>query len=197
MHSYHRSLCRNGILSGAVLLALVLASCVPVPPTPAASTTGSPLEPGPTPAAAATGQTLYADPAGRFTVPVPINWRVESAADFVVLRDPEDAIKVYVVGVPGGDAVKAIADAWAVADPAFSLAATATSRPPSTGGIDENVVVTYDAGAGRVVKALGQRVKDQVVVLLFDAGADAVERRNSQLAIIQTGLILGAPSGSI
>lgn len=168
------------------------------PETPAATPTATVAPPGgPAPGAASSapeaappGQTLYEDPSGRFTVPVPASWRVESAAGFVVLRDPEDAIKVYVVVVPGESAEEAIAAAWAVAEPSFSLAPAGATELPSVPGIDETISVSYDAGDQRIVETIGQRVDDQVYVLLFDASMDAVVRRSPQLQIIQTGFTI-------
>lgn len=133
-------------------------------------------------------QVVFEDPAGRFSVPVPTNWTAESTKDYVLLQDPEKAIKMHILVIAGGSAEKAIAGAWALIDPAFKLTAKQTNTPPVTAGIDETVIITYNTDDQRIVQAFAQRVKDQVFVMLIDGSIDALTRRSSQVQIVATGL---------
>jgi CubicO group peptidase (beta-lactamase class C family) len=134
----------------------------------------------------AAGET-YVDPAGRFTVPVPTGWRAEPAAGYVTLIDPEGAIRAHIVVTDAEDAGAGIAAAWQTVGPDFALDALDTSTVPSAPGVDESVAVTYDTGRERVVLAYGQRLGGTVYVVLLDGETAAVVRRQSQIAIIQTG----------
>jgi CubicO group peptidase (beta-lactamase class C family) len=149
--------------------------------------------PGVAHAQPAAGET-YADPDGRFTVPVPTGWRAEPGGGYVTLTDPEGAIRVYVVVADAEDASTGVAAAWQLVDPAFALGVVETSAPPSAPGVDETVAVTYDTSRDRIVIALGQRQGGTVYALLFDAETAAAARRGSQLGIIQSGFtITGLP----
>ena len=85
-----------------------------------------------TPAAqpAAPPEARYADPAGRFTVPIPPNWTAATRDGYGVLADPENRITVYALTVDGDDPVAAIAAAWRVVDPAFARQPIAVQEPP-------------------------------------------------------------------
>ncbi len=155
----------------------------PVPTRPVTAT------PATTPGAQS-GQTTYEDPAGRFSVPVPVNWTIEPTKDYLLLRDPDKAIKMYILVLPASSADKAITAAWAIVDPSFKLAAQQTTTPPSAPSIDETLAITYDAGSQRLVQAVAQRVKDQAYVLILDGSMDAVARRVSQVQIVGSGLTI-------
>ncbi len=135
-------------------------------------------------------QVTFEDPGGRFSAPVPTNWTTESAKDYVLLQDPEKAIKIYILAVAGSSAEKAIPDAWAVVDPQFKLPVKQTSTPPTPPGLDEMIVITYEAGSQRIVQALAERVKGLVCLLLVDGSSDALTRRSSQVQIIASGLAI-------
>ena len=45
--------------------------------------------------------TVYQDPDGRFSVPIPTNWTVESAEGYGALTDPDENITIYVLVVDG------------------------------------------------------------------------------------------------
>jgi CubicO group peptidase (beta-lactamase class C family) len=133
-------------------------------------------------------QLTFEDPAGRFSVPIPTNWTAESNQDYVLLQDPDKAIKMHILVVAGDSAEQAIPGAWAVIDPAFELSAKQTVTPPTAPGIDETVVITYDTGTERIVQAFAQRVKDQVFLILIEGSTDALVRRASQVQIVASGL---------
>lgn len=153
------------------------------------SATATSSAPVATPEAQKDGGTLE-DPAGRFSVPIPTNWTAESTSDYVLLQDPEKAIKIHILVIAGKSAEKAIPGGWSVIDPAFKLSVKQTSTPPAGPGIDEIVIITYDTGDQRVVQAFAQRVQDRVYLLLIDASTDAVMRRSSQVQIIASGLTI-------
>ena len=140
-------------------------------------------------AAAQEGGVVYADPAGRFTVPVPSGWTVEERDGVGVLSDPEGQITVYALAVEAGDPVAAVADAWRRVDPAFDRRPLDVQEPPPPPGIARVAVVTYDIGeeSGRVVQGVAQTVGGVAHVLLFDADLLAAQRRAAQLATIQSG----------
>ena len=82
---------------GLILLSLMLVAGCIMPPIKAPATTAS------TQAEATTTGELYTDPAGRFLAPVPTNWTVTAGEGDVSLRDPEGAIRVYLLTLDAAD----------------------------------------------------------------------------------------------
>ncbi len=168
---------RRGLRTLALLLLLVplLASVAPIHAQDAA-----------TPAA---GQ--YLDPAGRFSLPSPENWVVEEHDGYVLLRAPDGDLTVTALVVDADDAGAGVIAAWKIIDSAFNPAASAPDRTdiPSDPGVDQTVVLTYDLGqsTGRVAQGLGQRLGNEVYVLIFRGDLDTVVRRQSQINVIVTG----------
>lgn len=145
----------------------------------------------PTPTAPGEGYTTYQDPAGRFTAPVPSTWNVETTASYVLMTDPDLAIKVYLVALSGDDAKSAIEQAWAVVDPAFNLKPQQVSEPPAPEGLDQIVQINYASGDDkRLVVALAERLRDSIVVVLIDGKMDAIVRRAAQVNVIASGLTI-------
>ncbi len=146
------------------------------------------------PATPTSGETVYHDPQGRFQIPVPQNWTIEPRRDFVVLRDPEGDLSVTVVVVPGTDAASGITAAWAIVEPEFDAAPPpdGVQKVPSNPGVDETVIITYDLGqtSGRVRQAVGQRVGNQVYVLIFEGTLQAAVRRAAQINVIASGFTI-------
>lgn len=150
------------------------------------------------PATPTTGKAVYHDPQGRFQIPVPTNWSVEPREGFVVLRDPEGDLTVTVAVVPGNDAASGIMAAWAIVDPAFDPTPPPNSvqTVPSNPGVEETVVITYDLGqtSGQVRQAAGQRVGNQVYVLIFEGSLQAAVRRAAQINVIASGFTISSLS---
>ncbi|HEY8446433.1 MAG TPA: serine hydrolase domain-containing protein [Thermomicrobiales bacterium] len=146
------------------------------------------------PATPVAGDQIYEDPDGRFSVPVPMNWTVETREGFIVLHDPEDDLKVTVIVATGSDAESGIAAAWEVVDPEFDPTPPPGSVQtlPSAQGVEETVVITYDPGtaSGQVKQALGQRVGDQVYILIFEGSVQAAVRRAAQINVIASGFTI-------
>jgi CubicO group peptidase (beta-lactamase class C family) len=138
----------------------------------------------------AQGEGIYKDPAGLFTVPVPTNWKSEARTGYVLLTDPDSAVKVYVLAVDENDVEKGLAKAWQIVQPGFDLKVKETVTLPEAGQFkqfDQAVQTGYQTAEDRVVIALGERMKDKVYALLFDTNKDAAVRRGSQLGIISSG----------
>lgn len=139
-----------------------------------------------------TGET-YDDPAGRYSLPVPTNWTVETLTSedgtpYAELTDPDDRMKVHAIVITSEDAAEAVNQAWAIALPDFTFEPQQTQNAPSAQGIDETVVITQltdDQTA--LYQGFAQRVGDQVYILLFSGEVAAMVERNAQIQIIASG----------
>lgn len=60
---------------------------------------------------------VYADPAGRFTAPIPTGWTVREENGFVRFSDPDAAIRMDIVVVESEDLAQATEEAWRLVDP--------------------------------------------------------------------------------
>jgi CubicO group peptidase (beta-lactamase class C family) len=133
----------------------------------------------------------YNDPAGRFSMPIPQSWVVEEQNDFVLLHAPDGDLTIAALVVASEDAGAGIITAWKLVDPTFDPSASTPDRTeiPSDPGVDQTVVLTYDLGqsSGRVAQGLGQRVGNEVYVLIFLGDLETVVRRQSQINVIVTG----------
>lgn len=134
----------------------------------------------------------YTDPQGRFTVPIPTNWKVEEVEGYTVLRDPDELISASIVVVEGDSAEAAIPLAWAVVDPEFDMEVTNTMTPPPPTGVDEVAVTNYEMINARFAQGFAQRVGETVYVLLFDGDLTALTQRNAQAQQIASGLTFTA-----
>jgi CubicO group peptidase (beta-lactamase class C family) len=131
----------------------------------------------------------YSDPDGRFTVPVPTGWTAETLANgAALLTDPDGKLKVYALVETGEDTAAAVTAAWATVAPDFTFAPQQTQTVPSSPGVDETALLTQvSADQKTVYQGVGQRVNDQVYVLLFDADIAAATQRAAQIQIIASG----------
>lgn len=136
---------------------------------------------------------VYADPRNRFSVPIPTGWTAEQRDGFVALSDPANLIRAYALVIENADPQAALPEAWRLVDPAFALQPAEVQNPPPTGGIDQVVEATYDAGdEQRIVTGRGQRYGKSTYVLLVDADGVALGRRTAQVEIIKTGFTIAA-----
>jgi CubicO group peptidase (beta-lactamase class C family) len=131
----------------------------------------------------------YTDPEGLFSVPIPTNWSVEQREGYAHLTDPDGLINVYALALPDADIEAAIAAAWDLVGPEAEREAEDSLEVPSSPGVDQTLVLTYDDGleSGQVVQAVAQRVGDTTYVLLFEADLGAAVRRSSQVQTILSG----------
>lgn len=145
-----------------------------------------------TTAAAQDGDT-YTDPLGRFTVPIPTNWTAETVesddATYARLLDPDGALPVYVLVVEAPSVSEGISAAWAVIDPALTPTPVQEQEIPAPEGVDEMKQIIYTTEDENIIAAgIGQRVGDQVYVLLAAGDLTVFQQRNAQVVIILTGL---------
>jgi hypothetical protein len=195
-----------------LLVTLVLAACsgAPAPatdPTATGSTATTPTTDdsaaatataSPTPDMTVTASTdqestaedaqTYSDPGGRFAVPIPTNWQATPDDGFVLLTDPDERIKVYALAIENDDPAAAMADAWQRVDPSFALEPEETQDLPPSGGVEKLVATSYDDGnQERFLAGLAQVYQGTSYGLLLDGPLADIQRRNSQVAIIQSG----------
>ncbi|MCG8348656.1 MAG: beta-lactamase family protein [Chloroflexales bacterium] len=130
----------------------------------------------------------YSDPDGKFAVPIPTNWQATPDDGFVLFTDPDEQIKVYALVIESDDPVAAIADAWKRVDPSFVLEPKETQELPPGGGVEKLVATNYDDGnQERFLAGLAQMYQGTSYVLLVDGPLADIQRRSSQIAIIQSG----------
>lgn len=154
---------------------------------PAGEVSG-PAAPGPDEELPAGVASIFTDPAGRFSVPVPTNWTVAEQEGFTSLSDPEGTIQVYLRAIEGSDIGQAITDTWKLVDPTFDLEVDQTIDAPSAPGIEQTVVLSYQTGdRNRVVQAQGQLKDGIVYVDLYDVQLAGLQRRQAQLSIVSSG----------
>lgn len=136
---------------------------------------------------------VYRDPGGRFTVPIPTNWTVESSNQIAVMRDPDEALAVYFVVVQADAIDDAIPMALAPIDPPFLLdeIPDANQSVPSSTGVDETAIVTFvSPDQSDFVQIVGQRVGGTVYCMVFTGSFDAAAKRDSQIQIIASGFTI-------
>ena len=140
--------------------------------------------------AAVEDEAVYADPTGLFTVPLPTNWTVREAEDYVTLLSPEEKLVVHIVPLDVDDTKAAVDEAWQIAAPEFEKEETETvDIPPSAAkGVDEFILVNYKYDEGQpIVQVEGRRHGDKVFVLIFILDLEAFQQRAAQVQLIDTG----------
>lgn len=150
------------------------------------------------PAAQPAAEGVFADPAGRYTVPIPTNWRAEVNADYATLFAPGDLIRVHFVVVETDDVEQAIKDAWVLTDPDFALdPSEVIDLPPAMfGGVDQATLVAYETEADEpIIQAEAFRLGGTVFVLLYVGDRVAIDQRIAQLQIIESGFQIAAIEG--
>ncbi len=145
------------------------------------------------PALAQETEVVYEDPAGRFTVPVPINWTVQQNDGYVTLTNPDGKLIVHVLVIPGEDVRAAIVQGWATVAPDFTFTPVQSIEPPSAPGVELTVVDTaLSDDQSHVYQGVGQLVSGSIYLALFDVDLVAAQERSAQLQIIITGLKITA-----
>lgn len=170
---------RAGLVAGALLVAL--AGCAASPSGPAA----------PAASAEAPGADRMLTLASGATVKVSTDWTVTTAPDGVVLMDPERRLRIDLVEVDAtGGMNEALSRAWSRRHPRFDRRELAASDAPGRRGWDRFRSVTYKTSPeeARQVWAYGAGKGPLAVVVLVDGPLDAVQRRWSQVAIVQDSL---------
>ncbi|MCO5214022.1 MAG: beta-lactamase family protein [Caldilinea sp.] len=173
-------LAATGEISGAFLQSGIEGTFVLAPEATAADGAAQPATPG-------LGET-YTDPAGRYSVPIPTNWTLREGDGYVLLTDPEESIKMYLVVLPGTDLAQATLDGWTLVDPAFDLPVDETVEPPTGGTVDAVLVTTYDTGDdNRVLQAVAQGKDGDAYLILIDGQLAGLQKRNAQVSIVGSG----------
>ncbi len=138
-------------------------------------------------------ESVYRDPDGRFSVPIPTNWRVDAREGYVVLASPDDLITVSFVVVETDDVEEALAQAWAVVDADFDRAVADTLDIPVS-ELDRFVLYTYEMADGddTIVQAEVRVHQGVAYVGLFNANLTAAQQRQAQIQIIDSGFNIAA-----
>lgn len=136
------------------------------------------------------GDTVYTDPAGRFTVPVPDGWTNasdDSGAHFV---SAEPAADLYVLAVEAADVTTGIAAALEQLFPGWDADPLQSVQAPLPNGTwTQNV---YMQGTELVI-ALGQDAGDAVVVMVARGAQAALQTVNPVMLATLGGIaLLGA-----
>lgn len=136
---------------------------------------------------------LYTDPSGLFSVPIPTNWILTETDSYIQMAAPDDTFTVRILMIETDDPDMALVEAWATVDPDFELeydedTLVDVDDPNVTQGLDRIVVATYADGSEGQVTQGAVRVFDGIsYVSLFDGDLETVQRRSAQISEIDTG----------
>ena len=144
--------------------------------------------------------TVYRDPQGRFTIPIPTNWIAEEHQGFVTVGTDDKKIGISLVLISGVGASDAIGQAMKLIDPNSDATPLPDLMATPTSGSDDVALFTYDDGSasGQLVQAYGQRVGDVVFVLVLQGDLETVALRQVQVDKVRFGIqvfpeALGSP----
>lgn len=141
-------------------------------------------------------QSVYRDPRGLFSMPIPTNWSVAMEDPFLQLTDPDGSIRISVVVLPlGGDAeegaedalVDAVRRSWAAVDPEFALEPGEVTEVPMGTGADRAIVASYQIQSGTVYEAIAQSYEGAAYTILMEGELAALQRRLAQAQVAVTG----------
>jgi hypothetical protein len=184
MHSSNRRIVAIFSVLGLLLLAMVGSA-------PAAAQVSTPT---------AGEDTVYRDPLGRFTIPIPTNWVAEEHDGFVTVGTDDKKISISLVLIAGNGASDAIVQAMKLIDPGSDATPLPELMATPSSGSDDVALFTYDDGSasGQLVQAYGQRVGDVVFVLVLQGDLETVGLRQVQVDKVRFGIqvfpdALGSP----
>jgi CubicO group peptidase (beta-lactamase class C family) len=137
--------------------------------------------------------TVYEDPSGRFTVPIPTNWQAEDREDYAFLSSPEELITVSILVVETGDPEEALAEAWTIVDPDFDKDIEETIEIPAS-TLEAFILYSYETGdEDEFTVQVEVRVYEGLAyVLIFNANLTEAQQRQAQLQIIDSGFNITA-----
>lgn len=121
--------------------------------------------------------------AWKATISVPASFYITEGKDVVRIQDPDREVTLSLVAVDAEDRKAALAAAWKLVDPAFSLAIAQDHDLPGREGWDamgQTVYVTKTEDQ-RLVVALARRKGNTWHVAVIDGKVAAVQRRGAQL----------------
>ena len=128
-------------------------------------------------------------------MPIPEGWTVQERPGVVVLTGPDGELRATIVEVATSNVDAAISVAMVEAEPDYALPANPDRQePPGSPGIDQLVIVTYDGGqtGEEIVQAVARVVGDVTYVTVYRGPLQEVIDRQSQLSIIDSGLLIAA-----
>ncbi len=173
-----------GLPVSLLLLVAVLSGCAAPPPGTSMAASGtSPME------SPSTDRAVIL-PSGA-TLKVPADWTVTAAPDGVVLRDPEKLLRIDLVEVDAtGGITEAIPRAWARRHSGFDRPELAASDSPGREGWELFRWARYKTSPeeSRRLSAFGVRKGPLAVVVLVDGPLAAVQRRSSQVGLVNDSL---------
>jgi CubicO group peptidase (beta-lactamase class C family) len=175
---------RVGLLVSMLLVVAVLCGCAA--PSPGTSMAASDATPTATPST----DRAVTLPSGA-TLKVPVDWTVAAAPDGLVLRDPEKQLRIDLVEVAATAGMRdAIPAAWSRRHPGFDRPELAAFDSPGREGWDLFRWARYKTSPeeSRRVSAFGMRKGPLAVVVLLDGPLAAVQRRASQVGIVNDSL---------
>ncbi len=131
---------------------------------------------------------VYADPEGRFTVPIPTNWAAEERPGYAYLYAPDELITVSIVVVEETDPQTALAAAWEVVDPTFNREIKDTIELPA-GNLDRFFLFNYKMERDEkfIYQVETRTHGDLTYVLIFYADLNAAQQRAAQIQIVDSG----------
>ncbi len=191
---------RKQLLSILILLLIPLSTaCTALSPvTPNGTTPAVQASPLPTPAPAqgseAEAADEYVDPSGLFSVPIPTNWTAEQQEGYVRLASPNDGLVIYLLTLQAESGEAAIEQGWQTVDPTFAEPVQETVAPPPSGGVEAFTVITYeyDEANEQFYQAVARLYDDTYYLLLIDGDITAIQQRQAQISIIDSGFTIAA-----
>lgn len=121
-------------------------------------------------------------------IAAPEGWSVVREGERAVFADPERTLRVVIEASAWSDAQIAIARAWFATAPAMLALPSSLDEPPPEDGWDAHAVIEYGAGEGRSASAEWWRLGERGYVVLVDGEANAVARREAQIAQLAGGV---------
>jgi CubicO group peptidase (beta-lactamase class C family) len=187
---------------------VALAAFAPMPPEAgngdAAQPTAVPLLDPVVEPTTRTTATVYEDPNGLYTVPIPTNWTLEEGDGYVRLAAPAGDFIYTFVTLETDRLTESAAEAWEIAgvpedaDLAYDEDDVQKFDDPAIlnqMGVDDAVQIIYEDGTGeneRLVMVFAQRYEGIGYYWLIEGTVTAIQQRQSQGAIIETGFQITA-----
>jgi hypothetical protein len=133
-------------------------------------------------------ESIYRDPSGLFTVPVPANWELEEFEGYAVLTSPDEEMTAYVLALESDDLETAVANGWQLVDPDFAYELEEVIDEPAQDGVERAITTTYDTGEdGPIFIGGGWQHEGVSYVELFKGDLEGLQKRFYQMQIISTG----------
>jgi hypothetical protein len=135
----------------------------------------------------------YADPEGRFDVPIPSGWLLDDYERFAVLHDTENTILIYVSAVEGTDVPAAMQYFWLSIYPDFPFTfdpeadVYPISDPTRIGGLEMVYIINWNTGSefDGYIKQGVARVHDGLIYMtLIESTSDAIVYHDDAIALV-------------